>query len=357
MLNSQPSCPVDEMDRQWIGRALIWFERKLGADFIKSREYLLLQNHTFEYQDFSSDEAIRYFIGFICNYIDLDPAIIGFQILMNDDIELADGIRTTTYKEEFERKSWPDENGNYEISLSTKRLEDPQSAFISIAYQLVYLKLLRDGVFTFANGYMIDYAMVLFGFGIIQANGCVRSGQWQTVSHQVWRVRKLGHMNQRMFGYLLALLTKYRKDWYQFYEYNLCPDVKKYYQTSRAFLDNAESSAIEVGSIVNDEAVFIKKRFYDNGRISQFSHLSSTGLDGLTVFYHQNGKLWSERVYKNNIPYTVVSNYDSDGDPVEKGTLYNGNGTLYIYGSDGRLDIIEKYENEKLLESIKQFKP
>ena len=70
------------------------------------------------------------------------------------------------------------------------------------------------------------------------------------------------------------------------------------------------------------------------------------------IFYHQNGKLWSERVYKNGISYSVLSNYNSDGIPVEKGTLKEGTGTLYIYNPDGSLSRIEQYQNQKRIDEV-----
>ncbi|WP_282053402.1 trypsin-like peptidase domain-containing protein [Maribacter luteus] len=56
---------------------------------------------------------------------------------------------------------------------------------------------------------------------------------------------------------------------------------------------------------------------------------------GEYTFYYPNGKLWSKRIYKDGLPWTVLSNYDLNGKPQEKGTLKEGEGTLYDWNEEG----------------------
>lgn len=52
---------------------------------------------------------------------------------------------------------------------------------------------------------------------------------------------------------------------------------------------------------------------------------------GEYTFYYPNGKIWSKRIYKDGLPWSVLSNYDSDGKIQDKGTLMEGEGTLYAW--------------------------
>lgn len=70
---------------------------------------------------------------------------------------------------------------------------------------------------------------------------------------------------------------------------------------------------------------------------------------GLYTIYFPDGKLWSERYYKNGLPWTVKSNLDSNGNPVEMGTLKEGNGSLFIYDLKGILFEIQHYSSGKLI--------
>lgn len=63
------------------------------------------------------------------------------------------------------------------------------------------------------------------------------------------------------------------------------------------------------------------------------------------IYRYNNGKLWRELIFKNGKPWTVISNYDLTGKPQKKGTLKNGNGTLYEYDEGSNLLRIEEYKN------------
>lgn len=72
------------------------------------------------------------------------------------------------------------------------------------------------------------------------------------------------------------------------------------------------------------------------------------GFNGKYIFKYDNGHIWSERIYRNGIPWTVEFNNKIDGSPQEKGTLKNGNGTLFIYNEKGTLIAIKYYRNGQL---------
>jgi hypothetical protein len=78
---------------------------------------------------------------------------------------------------------------------------------------------------------------------------------------------------------------------------------------------------------------------------------NSPTYSGIFTWYHDNGRLWSEREYRDGKPWRVISNYDRNGKEVEKGTLEDGNGTLFKYDELGKLTTIEKYHKGKLIES------
>ena len=80
------------------------------------------------------------------------------------------------------------ENGKYQIAVYSEYLEDFDLAFIELCYELICIKLLSEQIFTFENGFMINMAIVLFGFGILGANVSVRSTQWQGISFSGWEL-------------------------------------------------------------------------------------------------------------------------------------------------------------------------
>lgn len=354
MLFKTNKLPVDAFNKDLIEKSLLWFENKLGSDFIKSREYLIPAQLNFKYNNFENDEAIRYFIDYICNYVQLDPSIIEYKIMMNDLITFSEGFVTKEDKRSSSALICSmTENGKYQVAVYSEYLKDFDLAFTELSYALTFIKLLSEQIFTSVNGYMINFAMVLFGFGIVGANAAVRSQQWQGTAFHGWRLRRFGFINQRMYGYLLALLAELKKeDWKDY----LCADVLNYYRQSEKFINERNSNIFLLSNHekveVKDEEVFIHKFFYENGMVSSIARYKDGKYHGMMLFYHQNGKLWSERIYTDGIPFTVISNYNSYGNPVEKGTLKDGNGTLYIYNSNGSLLRIEEYQNQQKINNL-----
>lgn len=348
--------PVNTFDKELIEKSLLWFENKLGADYIRSRKSLMPVSYNFEYNHADSDEAIKYFIKYICNYIEINPLNIEYIIVENDVIKFSEGFATREDKE-ASRDSFmfrKMENGNFLIPIYADSLKDFDMFFIRLTYNLTFLKFYSEGIFTFVNGYMINFAMILMGFGLICSNISVRSNQWQGISHYGWQVVRFGFINQRMYGYILALLSKYTNE--ELLKDYLCADVLVHFRNSESFINEHTNNIPFLNDHesvdIKDEEVFMSKSFYENGKIKTISHYKNRMYEGMMIFYHQNGKLWSERIYKNGISYTVLSNYNSDGDPVEKGTLKEGNGTLYIYNPNGSLLMIEHYQDQQKIDKV-----
>lgn len=53
--------------------------------------------------------------------------------------------------------------------------------------------------------------------------------------------------------------------------------------------------------------------------------------NGEYTFYYPDGKIWSKRIYKDGLPWNVLSNYNSEGESQDKGTLMDGEGYLYAW--------------------------
>ncbi len=77
---------------------------------------------------------------------------------------------------------------------------------------------------------------------------------------------------------------------------------------------------------------------------------------GEYVFYYSNGNIWSKRIYKNGLPWTVMSNFDLNGNPQEKGTLKNGEGTLYFWNENGTYAEVLTFKNGDYTGGVYVFK-
>lgn len=145
----------------------------------------------------------------------------------------------------------------------------------------------------------------------------------------------------------------YKKDYYGFFIVD---------KTQRPRIETRKEFYLN-GSL-KKEGAFLKGKmngkyltYYDNGGKQCDCNYRNGKKDSTQVIYHKNGQVWTEKIYKNGIIWEVVSNFNEAGDPVEKGTLKDGNGTLYIYDEKGILQIIEYYNDGKLIKTEKKNTP
>lgn len=101
----------------------------------------------------------------------------------------------------------------------------------------------------------------------------------------------------------------------------------------------------------------IQKMFYQSRALEVVANCKNGKEEGLYTYFHENGNIWSEIFYKNGIPFTVISNFNSSGIPVEKGNLLYGEGTRNVYDNDGTLIEIEYYKKGKLKKVEKLILP
>ena len=87
---------------------------------------------------------------------------------------------------------------------------------------------------------------------------------------------------------------------------------------------------------------------FENGNVQVASNYKNGKLHGTSTYYFENAQLWTERIYHDGKLWNVVSLYDNKGQPVEKGTLTDGNGTLVIYNETGNRIAEEYYVEGKM---------
>lgn len=112
----------------------------------------------------------------------------------------------------------------------------------------------------------------------------------------------------------------------------------------------------ESGTLLKDqfwgtpgESASYFNEFHPNGQIKKIARYDKNG--GLTEWkmYHSNGVIKLEGFCKGGKLLYILSNKDSDGNDLEKGTLTNGNGTVNIYDDKGNLQ-----ETYTYLDGVKQ---
>lgn len=107
------------------------------------------------------------------------------------------------------------------------------------------------------------------------------------------------------------------------------------------YADGSLNSKI-TDTLLLGKSLKFSKQYYANGHLQSTAFYNDTLLEGKYSYFHDNGKLWTERIYKQGKLLEVLNNFDRLGKKGNPGTLKNGNGRLYLYNEEGR--IVESIE-------------
>lgn len=77
--------------------------------------------------------------------------------------------------------------------------------------------------------------------------------------------------------------------------------------------------------------------YYENGKTESVENYKNDLIEGNYQYFHDNGQLWTERIYKQGKLWNVISNFSRGGKRLDKGTIKDGNGTVRIYNGEGIL--------------------
>lgn len=168
----------------------------------------------------------------------------------------------------------------------------------------------------------------------------VLEGEWRTFNLQGTRVVTKNFKNDK-----LSLTREYWTDGKTItYEKEHLDGNRDYIE--RYFFTNNKIK--EEKHWVDNKLNGITMFFSEDGSIKKEESFKDHKLDGLCRYFYPGGKLSQEIIYKEGKEWTIISSYTPDGKPREKGTLKDGNGTLYKYKEDGSFLVQVNYVNGQI---------
>lgn len=75
----------------------------------------------------------------------------------------------------------------------------------------------------------------------------------------------------------------------------------------------------------------VSKSYFENGQLKESITLLDKKINQTYKLYFENGQLHREIEFKEGNPFSVISTFDLKGNPIDGGTLKNGNGNLIAY--------------------------
>lgn len=98
-------------------------------------------------------------------------------------------------------------------------------------------------------------------------------------------------------------------------------------------------------NFINDSLNGLYQTFYTNGNIQESFSYQAGKENGIYKYFYENGQLWIEKEYKNGLLMKVIGSYDNLGNPRDKGTIKDGNGTVNYYTEDGIIYSIQTFKD------------
>ena len=103
---------------------------------------------------------------------------------------------------------------------------------------------------------------------------------------------------------------------------------------------------------VSDTLVGPGIQYYPNGKIQEEAMFEQGKISHLK-YYYESGQLWVSKVYQDGKYFNVLELYNSEGNPLDFGTLKDGTGTVKYYTDDAKVYLIRTFEDGVIMNEEK----
>lgn len=220
-------CPVDEEKRIWIEESSLFLLDLFGEENTRKRTVLLPDYKHFPIKYDGSEETAFKTLEIVARQMEVPVEKIRLDFYDENPKAVTEGNPGGMY--------WgKSENGNFEISLVTKLLNEPEAMVATMAHEIAHIKLLGEDRLQENDEPLTDLATIFFGLGVFGANTAFQTSR--NSRYFMWSTS--GYLTQMEWGYALALFALVRNEpepgWANF----LCTNVKADFKQGQNFIAN-----------------------------------------------------------------------------------------------------------------------
>jgi hypothetical protein len=243
-------CPVDEVEKQWIEKWMLWFIEQFGADTLQ-KPIVLPEPEYFPEEYHGTPACARKVLARVCQYMGVPPDSAKLDVFTDPQRELAEHLPPGRVGHAgaagLYGHSTP--GGRFLLAVEASQLRDGLALIAVLAHEVGHILLLGSGRLRGDerdHEHLTDLVTVFFGLGIISANAAYQFHQWQTPSKQGWRVSRHGYMSESMYGYALASFAwmrgERRPPWVKY----LQPNVRTYLKEALTYVHRTGDTILPV---------------------------------------------------------------------------------------------------------------
>lgn len=220
-------CPVDEKVRNWLEKSFQFLLTLFGKEETQQRVTLTPSPEHFPIRYNGSEESAYETLKIVANQMEVPVEKISLDFYDDNLQQITEGSPGGLY--------WGNsEDGNFEISIVNKLLEDPENMVATLAHEIAHIKLLGENRLKENDEPITDLTTIFFGLGVFNANTAFRT--FADSKYYGWSTA--GYLTQMEWGYALALFALIRNedqpDWANY----LCTNVKADFRQAKDFIAN-----------------------------------------------------------------------------------------------------------------------
>jgi len=233
---------VNDEDKQWIEKNLMWFIETFGLDHLNNGAFYLPVIEVFPYTDLTKAEQFEKLFLQLCTYLNIDSGEILIDFF--DDIgslEWGTLAPQREYRTTAGRcyRVYSTKGKRFRIHIAKSQLKNYQDLISTLLHDLCRAKLLDGNYINSKDEYLesfTDLACAFFGLGIFLANS--------RPEYSPAGVRKPGYLPVHFIAYANACVCYIMQDDYKRYTQYLNTDTRSLFKQNCEFLANTNNTEL-----------------------------------------------------------------------------------------------------------------
>jgi hypothetical protein len=244
-LFGKPKCPINAEMREWVDGRFRWLQDQLGIETPCKASVILPTPEFFPDPYEGTIDDVRVMFRRIAGYMNVDPDRFKLYVFNNavDPRSLGSVFPQTSgpaglYHHRTADDS-PEPIERAAIGIESKQLADPMSLVATLAHEIGHDILLGEKRIARDeqdHEPLTDLLTVFLGLGVFTANSTIHDRGWSSGGWSGWKTSRLGYLDQRTFGYALALFAFVRSERNPAWIRRVRPDVRVPLKESLRFL-------------------------------------------------------------------------------------------------------------------------
>jgi hypothetical protein len=206
------SCPVQPVEQDWIERSMTWLLSEFGERVLHG-EVVLPTDEYFPGTYRGTERDVRGVLDRLCERMEIDPGRVRLEYGdggPNPDLSAHVPLHSQSNGHAGLHEA---HHGSSVLTLSNDVLDHPMALVATLSHELGHVLLLgeqRIAADQPDHEPLTDLLTVFFGLGIFAANAAFDYSRDVYGQYSYTRSSRLGYLNERMYGYALALYASQR---------------------------------------------------------------------------------------------------------------------------------------------------